>query len=107
MIDTPYPHRMIQHPETPVNASPVPWLTSLHATRRRGPHGRADYRGNCSGYLIKDLVRYFGATRVLDPMTGGGTCRDVCDELGIECYSFDLRENQDANDWSSYRGIDI
>jgi DNA modification methylase len=101
----PYPHKPIHHPATPLNGSPVPWLTSLHATWRRGPYGRANYRGNCSGYLIKDLLRYFAATRVLDPMTGSGTCRDVCQDLGIECHSFDLRHGQDANDWTSYRDI--
>lgn len=101
----PYPHKSIRHPETPVNASPTPWLTSLHATQRRGPYGDAGYRGNCSGYLIKDLLRYFGAKRVLDPMTGSGTCADVCRELGVECVSFDLRLGQDAADPASYAGL--
>ncbi len=68
MNHTAYPHKLIRHPETPINGSPLPWLTSLHATWQRGPYGRADYRGNCSGYLIKDLLRYFGSTRVLDPL---------------------------------------
>lgn len=98
----PYPHKTIRHPETPVNTSPTPWLTSLHATQQRGPYGRANYRGNCSGYLIKDLIHFFGARRVLDPMTGGGTCRDVCEELNVECVSFDLKEGQDACSKSSY-----
>ena len=35
-------------------------------------------------------------------MTGSGTCRDVCDELGIECVSFDIREGRDACDSQSY-----
>lgn len=101
----PYPHKQISHPETPVNTSPTPWLTSLHATRTRGPYGNAAYRGNCSGYLIKDLIRYFGAKRVLDPMTGSGTCNDVCSELGIDCVSFDLRQGEDACSASNYKGL--
>ena len=100
-----YPHKVIRHPDTPINASPTPWLTSIHATQSRGPYGDSRYRGNCSGYLIKDLLRYFGARRVLDPMTGGGTCRDVCRKLGIECVSFDLREGQDAANPQSYAGL--
>lgn len=101
----PYPHKVIRHPETPINTSPTPWLTSLHATQRRGPYGNASYRGNCSGYLIKDLIRYFGARRILDPLTGSGTCRDVCDELNVECVSFDLKEGKDACSRDSYADL--
>lgn len=97
--------RWITLPEVPHTASPVPWLTSLFTTQRRGPYGRADYRGNCSGYLIKDLLRYFGATSVLDPMGGSGTCGDVCRELGLPFHGFDLRSGQDATNPESYAGI--
>lgn len=83
-------------PEAPKTASPVPWLTSIHGTPGRGNYGDAKYRGNCSGLLIKDLLSYYRPKRVLDPLTGGGTCRDVCRELGIECVSFDLRTGRDA-----------
>jgi hypothetical protein len=83
-------------PEAPKTTSPVPWLTSIHATPGRGNYGDAGYRGNCSGLLIKDLLRFYQPRRVLDPMTGGGTCRDVCQELGIDCASFDLRSGRDA-----------
>ena len=31
-----------------------------------------------------------------DPMTGSGTCRDVCRELGIPCHALDIRYGQDA-----------
>lgn len=104
-ISTRYPHKPIVHPATPANTSPTPWLTSVHSTVTRGKYGSGNYRGNCSGYLIKDLLRFFGASRVLDPMTGSGTCKDVCDELDIECHSFDLKDGHDANDWQSYKGI--
>lgn len=90
------PSRLVPLPEGPKTASPVPWLTSIHATPGRGQYGDAGYRGNCSGLLIKDLLLYYRPQRVLDPMTGGGTCRDVCRELDIECVSFDLRSGRDA-----------
>lgn len=92
-------------PAAPRTASPVPWLTSIHSSVNRGPWGSRSYRGNCGGYLIKDLLRYFQPRRVLDPMTGSGTCRDVCRDLGIECTSFDLRAGQDASDPASYAGL--
>ncbi|MEO0851904.1 MAG: hypothetical protein AAFY15_00150 [Cyanobacteria bacterium J06648_11] len=38
-------------------------------------------------------------------MTGSGTCRDLCAELGIPCTSFDLKAGQDASDPTSYSGL--
>lgn len=85
-------------PRAPKNGSPVPWLTSLHSSPERGPYGSAAYPGNCGGGLIKDLLRYFQPKRVLDPMSGSGTCRDVCKELCIPCESFDLKTGTDFAD---------
>ena len=50
----------------------------------RGPWGDARYRGNCSGYLIKDLVLRFKCRSVFDPAEGGRTVRDVVE--GINRY---------------------
>ena len=83
-------------PRVPVTASPVPHLTSLYHNDQAGPWGDRSYPGNCSGNLIKDLMLYFGPRSVFDPMTGSGTCRDVCRDLGIDCESADLREKADA-----------
>lgn len=83
-------------PLVPVNGSPVPHLTSLYHFDRAGEYGDRAYPGNCGGNLIKDLLRYFTPTSVLDPMTGSGTCRDVCAELGILCRSSDLHQAVDA-----------
>jgi len=94
--------QLIELPTAPKNASPVPELTSIHSVRRRGPYGNSRYRGNCGGYLIRDLLHYFQPKRVLDPMSGSGTCRDVCRELKIECDSFDIRHGQDASVSASY-----
>jgi len=97
--------RFVPLPVAPKTGSPVPELTSIHSTVERGPYGNSKYRGNCGGYLIRDLLNYFQPRRVLDPMTGSGTCRDVCRELSIECASFDLNAGDDAADPASYKGI--
>jgi len=98
--------RYVQLPAAPVNGSSVPGLTSIHSESRRGPFGDSSYRGNCGGYLIRDLLRYFQANSVLDPMSGSGTCRDVCDELGILCRAYDIRHGFDASDPDSFRALD-
>src|SRR5947209_18491107 len=92
-------------PAAPLNASPVPWLTSLYHKAWRGNYGDSRYPGNCSGELIKDLLRYFKPRSVLDPMTGSGTCRDVCDELNVLCTSKDIRFGFDACDPRSFERI--
>jgi len=89
-------------PLAPRNASPVPHLTSLYHFHRAGEYGDRSYPGNCGGNLIKDLLRYFRATSVFDPMTGSGTCRDVCKELGVYCWSSDLHEKLDACDATKF-----
>ncbi len=89
-------------PLAPRNASPVPHLTSLYHFHRAGEYGDRSYAGNCGGNLIKDLLRYFRVHSVFDPMTGSGTCRDVCNELTIYCWSSDLHQGQDACDASQF-----
>lgn len=92
-------------PRAPVTASPVPWLTSIHATPGRGGFGDASYPGNCSGKLIRDLLAYYQPGSVFDPMTGSGTCRDVAAHLGIPCESRDLRSGFDAADASCFEEL--
>jgi hypothetical protein len=89
-------------PRAPVNASPVPHLTSLYHNAEAGRYGDRRYPGNCGGNLIKDLLRYFKPASVFDPMTGSGTCRDVCQELGVYCWSSDLHQDVDACDPSLF-----
>lgn len=100
----PYPDKPIfaKLPRAPLSASPVPRLTSLYYHEDHGPYGDRSYPGNCGGALIKDLMRFFRPTSVFDPMTGSGTCRDVCKELGIYCWSSDLHEGFDACDVSRF-----
>jgi hypothetical protein len=89
-------------PMAPVNASPVPGLTSLYHDAEPGPYGSRSYPGNCGGNLIRDLIRFYQPTTVLDPMTGSGTCRDVCTSLNVHCVSGDLRRGTDACDPDAY-----
>ncbi|WP_145270240.1 hypothetical protein [Tautonia plasticadhaerens] len=74
----------------------MPWLTSLYHNADAGIYGNRNYRGNCSGNLIRDLILYFQPESVLDVMSGSGTAGDVCRSLGIPCYSGDLRTGLDA-----------
>jgi hypothetical protein len=86
-------------PQAPRNASPVPHLTSLYHFHRAGEYGDRKWPGNCGGNLIKDLLRYFRPEGIVfDPMSGSGTCRDVCRELAIPCMAFDIHEGFDACD---------
>jgi hypothetical protein len=96
------PARIVVLPRAPVTASPVPWLTSLYHKTARGPYGNPGYPGNCGGELIKDLLRYFQPNLVFDPMTGSGTCKDVCTELNIACCSDDIRQGFDACDPATF-----
>jgi hypothetical protein len=84
-------------PLAPVNASPVPHLTSLYHFHQAGEYGDRSYPDNCGGNLIKDLLLYFKPDGlVLDPMAGSGTCADVCRELSIPCMSWDIHRGLDA-----------
>ena len=83
-------------PRAPINASPVPGLTSLYHNDEAGPWGDRSYPGNCSGSLIRDLLKFFAPATVCDPLTGSGTCREVCHDLGIYCWSNDLHSGFDA-----------
>jgi len=90
-------------PLAPRNASPVPHLTSLYHFDRTGEHGDPGYAGNCGGQLIKDLLLYFRPNGLAcDPMAGSGTFRDVCNELGIPCMSWDIHQGFDACDPSDF-----
>lgn len=92
-------------PLAPVNASPVPGLTSLYHFDETGPYGDRSYPGNCGGNLIKDLLLYFRPGLVLDPMTGSGTCQDVCRELRVTCRAGDIHEGFDATSTEAMRTL--
>ena len=91
-------HVMAKLPLAPINGSPVPHLTSLYHDDQAGDYGDRGYPGNCGGNLIRDLLLYFKPGLVLDPMSGSGTCRDVCDHLSIPCVAWDIHQGIDACD---------
>ncbi|HUY88249.1 MAG TPA: hypothetical protein VMV10_05920 [Pirellulales bacterium] len=66
----PYQPVYAKLPRAPKNGSPVPHLTSLYHFSRAGEYGDRSYPGNCGGNLIKDLLKFFKAFSVLDPLCG-------------------------------------
>lgn len=79
----------------------------------RGPYGDNKYRGNTTGYLIRDLILEFREegieiNKVLDPMEGSGTTGDVCREMGIDYTGLDLKDGFDlVNDEIPDQGYDF
>lgn len=99
--------RYARLPLAPVNGSPVPHLTSLYHFSEPGKFGDRSYPGNCGGNLIRDLLLYFQPRNVFDPMTGSGTCADVCRHLEIPCQSEDIRHGFDATDPALFRDLPL
>jgi hypothetical protein len=103
-VNTPAPARpaagavLARLPRAPRTGSPVPELTSLWHDPDPGPWGDRSYPGNCSGSLIRALVRFYRPATVYDPMTGSGTCKQVCDDLGVYCWAGDIHQGFDACD---------
>ena len=91
--EQPYQPVYARLPRAPITGSPVPHLTSLYHFHRAGEYGDRNWPGNCGGKLIKDLLNYFKPQGlVFDPMSGSGTARDVCEELGIPCMAWDIHQ---------------
>jgi SAM-dependent methyltransferase len=94
-------------PRAPINASPVPHLTSLYHFDRAGEYGDRKWPGNCSGNLVRDLLLYFRPDGVVfDPMQGSGTCGDVCEELRLPYLSWDIHSGFDACDPNTFPAAD-
>ena len=53
-------------------------LCSVVSYPDRGPWGDARYRGNCTGYIVKDLILRFKCQSVFDPAEGSGTVSASC-----------------------------
>jgi hypothetical protein len=96
--EQPYEPVYARLPRAPITGSPVPHLTSLYHFHRTGEYGDRKWPGNCGGNLIKDLLNYFMPGLCFDPMSGSGTCEDVCKELGVPCMGWDIHQNFDACD---------
>ncbi len=71
----------------------VIFLNSILSYPYRGAFGKSTYRGNCSGYIIRDLLLYYKPNLFIECFAGGGTGYDVAKQLGIKnSIHLDLNE---------------
>lgn len=64
--------------------------TSILSFPERGPWGKSNWRGNCSGYVYKELFEFIKPSHFCDPMVGSGTSIEVARDMGIEAVGLDL-----------------
>ena len=77
-------------------------LTSIVSYFARGKYGSNQWRGNCSGLLIKDLPPYYKPDTLGDLAVGSGTSIEVAYDLGY------TRANTVFSDLSpKYGGVDL
>lgn len=70
-------------------------MNSIVSYPNRGNYGKSNWRGNCCGHLIKDMLKFYQPRVFVDPTLGGGTSFDVVEEMksegsSIEFYGLDL-----------------
>lgn len=70
-------------------------MKSVMSFPDRGNYGNSNWRGNTSGYVIKELIQHFNPKLFVDACEGSGTSKDVCKEMGIEYVGLDLYKGQD------------
>lgn len=70
-------------------------MESIVSYPDRGPYGRNDYRGNCSGLLIKDIIQQYRLQGLSDFMVGSGTTEQVVREEGLRGSFADLNRGYD------------
>ena len=76
-------------------------MQSVINYEQRGKYGNSQYRGNCSGYVIKELIEHFypgsKPKKFVEIFSGGGTGKDVAKELNISnSLHLDLNNGWDA-----------
>ncbi|AUV74213.1 hypothetical protein C1940_17325 (plasmid) [Lactiplantibacillus plantarum subsp. plantarum] len=70
---------------------------SILSYQNRGKWGNAHYRGNVSGHVIWDLLDTFKPQKFVEVFSGGGTGKDVAQELGYaNSIHLDLLNGWDA-----------
>ena len=77
-------------------------LSSIVSHFARGKYGSNQWRGNCSGLLIKDLLEYYQPKTFGDLAVGSGTSFEVARDLG---YTAENSVFSDLN--PKYGGVDI
>ena len=70
-------------------------MESIVSYPDRGQYGRNNYRGNCSGLIIKDVIQQYKLKGLSDFMVGSGTTEDVVREVGIRGDFADLNRGYD------------
>lgn len=75
---------------------------------QRGNYGNSSYRGNCTGYIIRDFIETYLAKNALfaDPSIGSGTSIDVARELGVRFKGADLHQGYNllTQDFATFLG---
>lgn len=76
-------------------------MQSIVSYENRGNFGDSKYRGNCTGYIIRDLITQFYPTskpkKFVEIFSGGGTGKDVAKSLNItNSLHLDLNNGWDA-----------
>ena len=66
------------------------YIMSIFSYPDRGPWGKSNWRGNCSGHVYKELFERLQPNVFCDPMCGSNTSIEVANELNIEAYGLDL-----------------
>ena len=69
---------------------------SIMSYPERGNWGDAKWRGNCSGYVYKNLFEQLQPKVFIDPMVGSGTSVEVAREMNIEGFGLDLHSGFNA-----------
>ena len=70
-------------------------LCSVVSYPDRGPWGDPKYRGNCSGWLAKDLILRFKIQSIFDPAEGSGTIKEVVQGINLHKQKNILYEGRD------------
>ncbi len=78
------------------------YMKSILSYPVRGKWGKSDYRGNCSGYVILDLLKFYKPQKFLEVFAGGGTGYEVAKELGFT-NSVHLDLNPQWGGWNALK----
>lgn len=70
-------------------------MKSVMSFQNRGNWGDNTWRGNTSGYVIKEMIEHFKPKLFVDACEGSGTSGDVCKDMGIEYVGLDLYKGND------------
>jgi hypothetical protein len=82
----------------PKNGGKKMFKNSIASYPDRGPYGKSGYRGNTTGYLIRDFLEFVHPDKTVlfcDPCEGGGTSGDTAAAMGIRYMGLDLKSGFD------------